>query len=625
MWIAGLSVGLGSLLVGSQDANADGTYTEAPRSASAFINSIGVVIHTPYLRTPYADRSELESRLVELGVHHIRDALLVGSPWQDEIFNSLAAKGIKATLLLETNRLAKMVQLVQNTLHADVDAIEGPNEYDESGDPNWAMDLPEIQEAIWSTFKNDPLTSAIPILAPTVVHSGSLQALGNISSDFEYQNFHPYPAGQPPEATIRHLMEGVESYAPGKPLVATETGYDNALAGGADTDAVSEAAAAVYIPRLFLEYFRRGITRTFLYELVDLKPNPSDTIPQDHFGLFRNDWTPKPAFYSLRNLIGLIGDSGPTAVGDQSVTLKLRGTTTGVQHLLLERDDGSKVLVLWRTASVWNLATDAPVSVGGEPVSIEVPSVIAGATVARPLVSEDREPANIVGNAIDVDVPADPIVVELPPGATPSEGKQPDGSTSSLESPGSQPPTVSEGAEEQEETPQVAQGESSSGAYERVEGGSGESAFLPPYEDAESGVGRLGSGVQSAAVLARPGISIARALANLKNEIERALKDMPPGNRAIRIVVPAITAGTIAVSLRSHSRARGGSGRGKSFDLGRGLVHLGATTSTVLRIKISHTGPFRAKRMPVHVKISFAPPLGARVLLRGVTQMTVGA
>jgi hypothetical protein len=57
---------------------------------------------------------------------------------------------------------------------------------------------------------------------------------------------------------------------------------------------ISTSAQAKYIPRLFAEYFRNGIARTFVYEFYDEGTNPADQ--EQNFGLINNDLTPKPAY-----------------------------------------------------------------------------------------------------------------------------------------------------------------------------------------------------------------------------------------------------------------------------------------------------------------------------------------
>lgn len=65
-------------------------------------------------------------------------------------------------------------------------------------------------------------------------------------------------------------------------------------------------------PRLFLEYAKASVERTFTYELVDLRPDPERDEREKNFGLFENDWSYKPSATALKNLIGFL-DSPSTS------------------------------------------------------------------------------------------------------------------------------------------------------------------------------------------------------------------------------------------------------------------------------------------------------------------------
>ena len=60
-------------------------------------------------------------------------------------------------------------------------------------------------------------------------------------------------------------------FAP-KPMACTETGYCTGTAGGS----VPQTVLAKYVPRLFCEYFRQGVPRTFWYDFVDDSSDPNN-------------------------------------------------------------------------------------------------------------------------------------------------------------------------------------------------------------------------------------------------------------------------------------------------------------------------------------------------------------
>jgi len=81
--------------------------------------------------------------------------------------------------------------------------------------------------------------------------------------------------------------------------------------------------------------------------------------PESHFGLFRNDQSPKPVARALRFLSGLLNDTGG---GTQSLHFFLKGLPVGGQYLLFQKSDKSFVLVVWNNAPVYNPVTQTDIS-----------------------------------------------------------------------------------------------------------------------------------------------------------------------------------------------------------------------------------------------------------------------
>jgi hypothetical protein len=101
-------------------------------------------------------------------------------------------------------------------------------------------------------------------------------------------------------------------------------------------------------PHIPLENFRRGVTRTFLYDLVD-EGTSTDTDGSHHFGLIQNNGTAfpiKPAYTSIKNLISILSDAG-AAFTPGAMSFNLSGTTADVHTLLLQKRNGNYYLALW--------------------------------------------------------------------------------------------------------------------------------------------------------------------------------------------------------------------------------------------------------------------------------------
>jgi hypothetical protein len=391
-------------------------------SADSFVESIGVNTHTAYGYTAYSNFEEIKARLAELGVRHIRENLQLERPDQYERLNELMRIGIKPTLILgepgeKASELEGMVSVVKTDLSGAVDAVEGPNEYDTRGGPNWGAELREYQQRLYAAIKADPSLAPLPVIGPSIVHRTSQEALGDISGMLDYGNIHSYPDGEPPESNLSSQLGRAAVNSGAKPVIATETGYETALNWGGENRPVSEEAMATYMPRLFLEYYSRGVTRTFSYELVDEKPDPANAEAESNFGLLRNDFSPKPAFIALRNTIATLADPGP-AFSPESLDYSVGGSQAGLHQVLLQKRDGSFYLALWRATSIWDPSAKAALDPPSEPVTLSFDRQVKSAERYLPNVSAEGPPIALHGDRpLTLSVGPRVVIVRLTLGA----------------------------------------------------------------------------------------------------------------------------------------------------------------------------------------------------------------
>lgn len=391
---------------------------EEARSAGSFVDSIGVDTHTSYSDTPYASQfATVRQRLVELGVRHVREDLAPQRPDQYERLNQLAAAGIRSTLILgDPNNgiggLDALIATLKGNLGGAVEAVEGPNEFDTRGGSGWAAGLAAYQQHLYGAVKSDPALSGLPVLGPSVVRKPNEEALGDISANLDYGNVHPYPNAAPPEQNVPAYLSRAALNSGGKPVIATETGYNTALGSNDELLPVSEAAMATYVPRLYLEYFARGIVRTYDYELLDEWPNPGLADPQASFGLLRNDLSPKPAFSALRNLISILQDPAGGAAG--ALDYSVGGDRSDLHRVLLRKQDGSYYLALWRADSVWNQASRSDVEVPATRVTLDFDHEVAAAERFMPNASAGSlGPVAASGGRVSVAVGAQVVILRL--------------------------------------------------------------------------------------------------------------------------------------------------------------------------------------------------------------------
>ena len=322
-------------------------------SADAFVDSIGVNIHLHYNDTIYGDFAKVKRALAEVGVRHVRDGL-VDSTWQPyfDRVNELAAAGIRFTFItgLKLDRLVPVAEKMKGA----IEAFEGPNEVNLN---KWTVEnARNYQRDLWQTVKASSF-SKTPVVALSVTDFKWAKELGDISAWCDFGNVHPYPGGWEPEngagwmrADLKSGIETARANGGAKPILITETGYQNAMEGKHGHIAVSEAAAGIYLPRLFLHTYRSGIVRTFWYEFLNSRKSATD--PEGNFGLFKNDGvTIKPAGRALRQMIALLADKGAEFTPG---ALDFSLSDPKAQSVLLQKRNGEFWLALWLKSCLWD-------------------------------------------------------------------------------------------------------------------------------------------------------------------------------------------------------------------------------------------------------------------------------
>jgi hypothetical protein len=366
------------------------TTPDLPRqgaAAAAFVDSVGVNVHFAYLGTAYERTGDVLARLHELGIRHVRDGAPVAPGPLTDGLRLAAADGIRATVISDPAVDPK--QLVRDSLARApnaIEAFEAPNELDNSGEPDWparlASYMPRLAAAV------DEQAPGMPLIGASFIDpSHRLLVPDDLPGMF---NGHPYAAGQPPESALQQALSERRASVPDRSVVFTEAGYHNALAATTDQPPASEQATAVYTPRILTTAFGAGVRRTFLYELVDLTPEPGLSDPVLHWGLLRHDFSPKPAFTAVKTLITAVRTSpGPRADGFFDWRLN-RARDEPVERLVLRRRDGSVAIALWRPVSVWDVDERKPVDPGRLQVELSFPDGAArDVDVWRPSVSAE--------------------------------------------------------------------------------------------------------------------------------------------------------------------------------------------------------------------------------------------
>lgn len=373
------------------------------RAADAFIDSIGVNgLGGPYVFHYGGDRARLyNTRPVDprylLGVRHARFEIrpdtdlapminlandqgtridaLVSWLWTDPVLNKSAAI---------TNVFPSLRRLPPGS----IDTIEGNNESDmpfESGDfPRYASSLeaaPVNQAALYHAVKADPQFRNTPVIAWTLGKNwpwgGNIGYGQYTSTDFDYESMHSYTAGDTIDGSLHNpghnqWLKVADSIVPPggqtKPIIATETGFTQVVAGPDKVEHDSSRAQAKQEMMLLAQYFSLGIVRTFLYSVGGERQWSMDT---------RDDGTPLPAGRALSYLTATLGEAHWDRTArvwraphfkPAALAFSLSPVPPSIHSLLLQKSDGAFYLLLWNDVLVWDGKTFADLN--NPPVSV---------------------------------------------------------------------------------------------------------------------------------------------------------------------------------------------------------------------------------------------------------------
>ncbi len=418
---AAVILGLG--LSGGAPALAEAHHLVAVR-ASAAIESFGLNTHVNYLDSAYAHFDQVQDALKYVGINNLRE--LAPMPW----FSGAAPLGYYSRLMQEGYSIDFVVPGgkvdldksfgpildLANGPDARISAIEGFNEVDHgpvSFDGQTGNDgAIKGQEAIYALTHREKPLRGIPVIDLTGV-SAAPTAL-NDRADFG--NAHLYPQnGVPPDGSFRGMHELAEKVH--VPMMVTEFGYASLPQSGWLVIGVDENAQAKGVAAGLLSSIENGFARTYLYELVDERPDPSGKDRESHYGLFDNQFRKKPAAIAVHNLTQLLRDSGAQAdhFALHDVDVDIAGLPKTAHVVAIEKSDGSIWLAMWDEVPFWDNQHGTPIPDRSTSVTILLPKGTRVANIYA-LQSPDPQIKHVeAAPSVGVDVSSSPILIEFRP------------------------------------------------------------------------------------------------------------------------------------------------------------------------------------------------------------------
>jgi hypothetical protein len=384
------------------------------KSAFAFVDSIGVNTHFAFAETNYGRAfPKVKARLLESGIRHIRDGSMRPENYKKgtrstAMWNELASHGIRMNMIGHARWTATDILEILEANQASIIAIEGTNEPDLFLKGDWRTQARDFQALLWQTVKGSSYAH-LPVIAPALARPNRYGELGDLSEFADLANIHSYNGGRRPTENLEMQRQVVQQTAGKKPIVSTETGYHTAVATSNGHLPISEQGAGKYLPRLLFDYFEQGIVRTYLYQFYDHIP-PSNENPEANFGLVRYDFTVRPAYVAIKNIIALLQENSPRAKLDK-LDIRLTGQTKELKTALLQKNDGTFVLALWQDLPVWDRRIRGDLRNEPLPVEVALPEVME-LSLYRPS-SGSRPITSSTNRTIKVLVPDEVVMLTL--------------------------------------------------------------------------------------------------------------------------------------------------------------------------------------------------------------------
>ncbi len=396
-------------------------FTETARSAYGFVNSIGINTHLNYFDRLYGNFPLVQRELASIGILHLRDGVhLQNADYNSAVYGrwaQLGKLGIRFDAVVDprnnlgpiTPELLEKVFLLSDRT---IESIEGPNEMDISGTSNWSTVDRDFNDTLYRAVRQMPDSRRVRLIGPSMAFASHGHEVGDISGRDDFGNLHSYPAGKLPSIIFPEQTQLARDLSGSHAIIMTESGYHNALNDHTDQPAVSETAAAKYIPRLFLENYIHGIPRTYLYELLDEAPDPDLKDNQLHWGLIRANGTEKPAFNALKNLLSELYDHSEPVHLDP-LTWSLSGTKSVIDHVLLEKSNGEFDLILWQ--EVPSFDTKRQVDISNTPVSARLTLALKAKSIRvyEPTLQSALVRSYSDATSLSIEIPDHPLVVQI--------------------------------------------------------------------------------------------------------------------------------------------------------------------------------------------------------------------
>lgn len=399
-------------------------------STGTFLSGVGVDTHIPYTDGGYAKIATVISDLNYLGINQVRDGISNGVHGAAPLssFVTLAKAGIHFTFVTKAASSAELASTIalddqlQTAVPGAIVALEGPNEINNApvvfngvGGLQGALNL---QSAIYKSVHSDPTLAHVAVDYFTGYAAGSIGVGPDPTTTpglADFDNQHPYPRhGEAPATWVARSGALPNTTNANAPAVYTETGYS--------TVDVSPTVQAKFTLDLLFDTASQGVSRTYLYELMDAYA-PGSAQGDHGWGLFDYTGAAKPAATAIHNLTTILKAAGTGAAVSQasSLTYQVTGLASTGHTMMLSNPNGTYDVVVWAEPKIWDATTHHEIAATAQTATISLSSAVAGYSVYDPLTGTSAISSGGPTSTIKVTLTDHPVIIELGAagGATP--------------------------------------------------------------------------------------------------------------------------------------------------------------------------------------------------------------
>ena len=362
--------------------------------SEALRRTYGVGVLPPSLNQAYSHVDAWTGRVAGLGAAYVRGRYIPRSTQTTQIVARCRALGLRWLMSvipedwsLSRDELRAVLAHIRDNAADVCLGIEGMNEpnHNRNGTPvrpDWPQLTVGYQRVIKTFLDSTPSLSRAVSVGPSLQMGAddptpdfsALRDAGLVPY-LDYAGLHTYPSGWGPVRYVDLRLGWIRDAWGDVPTWVTETGYNTATGAPLAADGpkpVPQDVAATYGPRSVIEFATRGC-KAARFQLLD-RPNPANDLSSHNYGIIDttgahpSTWSEKREAVVMTSFLASLEDTR-ASYSPPPVQIGVAGPRN-LKWLAVGKSDGSRNLLMYLGASVWNPDTRTRLAVPAADVTV---------------------------------------------------------------------------------------------------------------------------------------------------------------------------------------------------------------------------------------------------------------